>query len=163
MKKEIICLIVLAMVSCKKEATKENCPEPIPVATNNSITYPDSIYYGKNVLALPDSAVIDTLNSNSFGAVLGNDATLKVKITRLAPRIQGQVPPLWFYVESPAVWLVQSDPSGGGDSIQTFTALLKGKIDLEMYFTRYGQNGLARLDFYENSSSVTKTKYIKWQ
>lgn len=163
MNKTIIGLLILLIISCKKKEAESNCPEPIAATTNNSITYPDSIYYGKNVLALPDSAVIDTVNSNSFGAILGNDATLKVKITRLAPRIQGQIPPLWFYVESPAVWFVQSDPSGGGDSIQTFTALLKGKIDLEIYFSRYGQKGSARLDFYENSNSITKTKYIKWQ
>jgi len=158
-----VCLFLLFMsFSCKKEEKESDCPEPSAPATNNSISYPDSIYYGRNVLALADSSVLDTTKTYSFGGVLGNDATLKVKITRLSPRIQGEIPPIWFYVESPSVWFVQSDPSGGGDSIQTFTALLKGKIDLEMYFSRYGQIGKARFDFYENSGSITRTKYLTW-
>lgn len=158
-----VCLLLLVVLfSCKKEEKESNCPAPNSPTINNSINYPDSIYYGRNVLALSDSTTLDTLHSQSFGAILGNDATLKIRITRLSPRIQGQIPPLWFYVESPSVWLVQTDPSGGGDSIQTFTALLKGKIDLEMYFTRYGQNGKAKFDFFENSSSITKTRYLKW-
>jgi hypothetical protein len=162
MKNQIYILALgLLLLACKKDETP-NTSSSSGTTSTNSITYPNFLYYGENVLAMPDSSLLDTTKTYSFGGVLGADATLKLKITRLAPRVPGIIPPIWSYEANPAWWLVETDPSGGGDSIQTFTAIAKGKIDLKFYFSRHWQNGKARIEFYENSDTVTRTKYLRW-
>jgi len=154
----ILISFITLIYSCKKDKELE----PPAIVSDNAISYPDSVYYGKNILTMVDSVMLDSEKVYGFGAILGNDASLKIKVSRLVSRIPGEVPPTWGFIENPSFWIMQSDASNGWDSVQTFTAIAKGKIDLEMYFYRYGQNGKAKLEFYENSNSITKTKYIKW-
>ena len=135
----LITLTLIVLISCKKR---------------KEITYPSSMTYGDNVLA------IDNVSEGlvySFGAKLGKKATLKVVITNLSVQTNtNQSKPEWLYSSSQG-WIVSNY---GSDDIQTFTANKDG--DVILYFTFSGSPGSCKVDYYENSSSVTKTKILNW-
>ena len=114
------------------------------------------IQHGQNILH--DNAIY-TNTDYSFGAELGKSAELKIVLTNLSQQPNpNQIKPGWFYSNSQG-WTV-SDYSN--DDTQTFTSNKDGELILNMIFL--GSPGLCKIDFYENSSSITKktVKYFSW-
>lgn len=138
----LLTVIFVLLFSCKK--TKE-------------ITYPTTMEYGDNVLAI-ETDTISNLVNYSFGAELGKKASLKVVLTNLSIQTNPSLSkPVWFYSNEQG-WVV-SDYSS--NDTQTFTSNKDGKIILDMSFS--DTLGTFKIDYYENSESVTKTKYLSWQ
>ena len=137
------------MVSCKKKAKKED---------KTTIDYPGYVYYGENILSLPDGG----LGSGSYGmgAVLGEEANLKIVITNLSTYTNTNVPmPSWFYGNNTG-WVISNYNTSA--NTQTFTYTKTDKIDVELLFMQGGGQGACKIDIYENSSSITRTKYFHW-
>lgn len=117
----------------------------------DKISYPTQGLYGKNILALNTADSLIQGQNYSLNANLEKKATLKIVIKNSST--QGN--PVWFYSEQ-GKWLV-SDYSS---SQQEFIANDDGNLDLNIIFEN--GPGSCLVDFYENSSSVTQTKYFKW-
>src|ERR1700752_2245260 len=149
---------LLISVSCKKKTT----PATTTTTTiQKGITYPDSLYNGKSILTQPDSTILVDSKGYGFSANLEKDASLSIIITDLITTIDtvtGHFPD-WSYTNTTG-WTAQSWTAS---NTQKFMATQTGKIDLQIMFSAYGKKGKCRLDFYENSSTVTRTKYLKWQ
>lgn len=156
----LLCTIVIAMFfvfSC----TKEKDPEPETPKTG--ITYPDSIYYGNSILNMPDSATVISWKHYGFAANLEKDASLTIKLIDLSVPDTTGYHSGWYYgfAPSPVGWTVLQWNNNG---TQTFIATQTGKIDLLIKF--YNENdtpSFCRLDFYENSTTITRSKYLKLQ
>jgi hypothetical protein len=134
-------LILLTLSSCKKR---------------KEIIYPESMTYGQNILH--DNS-ISANTSYSFGAELGKSADLKIVLTNLSVQPNpNQAKPVWFYSNHQG-WTVSEY---GTDDTQTFTSNKDGEIILNMIFS--GSPGSCKIDFYENSSSITKktVQYLSW-
>ncbi len=148
----LLATIVISMFiasSCKKDST--------PPAAETGIGYPDSIYYNKSVLTLEDSAIITGPQTFGFAANLGKDANLSIRLTDLsAPDSLNRFTVKWEYAAFPVGWLA----TRWQDGTQKFTATQTGKIDLQIHFDSGGDSSTCRLDFYENSTNITKTKYL---
>jgi len=135
-----VLFLVLLNFSCNK-------------AQNLGITYPVTSIHGTNLLAFTDDSVLTSPETYSFHADLESDATLKVVITKIeTPGTQANA--VWFF-DSEDGWSV-GDFTGNS---QQFQATKTGAIDLNMTFMN---TGTCRIDFYENSTSVTKSKVINW-
>lgn len=152
-------ILLITFFSCKKDENKCNCPTAT-VSQDYSISILDSIYYGKNILYFADSTLLTDSKTYGLGAVLGKDATFSIIITNLSSidSITGHIPD-WGRSDNTG-WLVHNYNTY--TNTQKFTAIQTGKIDLGIAFFNYATHGKCRIDFYENSTSVTKTKYLKW-
>lgn len=117
---------------------------------NLSISYPINGVYGENVLVLPNSSVLNNIDGYSLSAELGKKAELKIIITNLSG--SGAV---WFFTSEDG-WSVGDYV---GDS-QEFTSTKDGKLDLDIVFEN--GPGSCRVDYYENSNSVTQSKIFTW-
>ncbi|MCK4662799.1 MAG: hypothetical protein KAT68_08040 [Bacteroidales bacterium] len=148
----IVFLLILE-ISCNKDISE----------TNNEITYPDSVYFGKNILSLPDSATLISEKNYGFAANLGNDAELKVIINNLSYDDSinfSNKYSIWWINTSKNVGWTYFDYDTTNNS-QKFVATTTGNIDLEIMFDSQGQ---CSIDCYENSAdSITITKYLKWE
>jgi hypothetical protein len=113
------------------------------------ITYPSTGAYGVNVLALADSSSLTDINGYSLCAELGKKAKLKIIITQLSGS------GVWFYTDENG-WTVNSYVGGS----QQFESNNDGKIDL--YITFENGPGSCKVDYYENSASVTYSKTFTW-
>lgn len=140
---------VMFVYSCGKDNDDE---------AETGITYPDSVLYGVNILSSAIPATLVNGKNYGLGAELETDASLKIVFTNLSATdtLSGHTP-VWFYSDATG-WVV-SDYSSGS---QTFTASQTGKIDVEMSFENYGISGSCRVDYCENSNSVTRSKTIVW-
>jgi len=152
-------LTLIISVSCKKKTTPATTTT---TTTQKGITYPDSIYYGKNSLTLPDSTILADSKDYGFAAILEKDASLSIVITDLntTPDTATGHFPVWSYNISTTGWAVQNWTA---NNTQKFIASQTGKVDLAISFYAYGKTGKCKIDFYENSSTITRTKYLKWQ
>ncbi|HOY31386.1 MAG TPA: hypothetical protein PKW80_05870 [Bacteroidales bacterium] len=119
------------------------------------IEYPSSGFYGVNILSLQDSDTITSSTDYSFAAELGKKADLKIILTNLSGQAGVGPSSTWFYAEGNG-WSV-SDYSSDQ---QEFISNKSGSIDLDMTFE--GNNGKCKIDFYENSNSITNSKVIYW-
>jgi hypothetical protein len=146
----LLAIPILVIFSCEKDTP--------PITKQTGITYPDSIYHGKSILSLPDSAILLPAKSYGFAANLEKDATLTIKITDLSPVDTMGYSAKWYYAINPTGWVVQQWNNG----TQTFIASQTGKIDLQIMFGYTGDSGICKLDFYENASTISKTKYLRW-
>jgi hypothetical protein len=127
------------LISCKKR---------------KEIIYPQSMTYGENILAIDN--VTKGLDY-SLGAKLGKKAKLKVVLTNLSVQTNTNQPkPTWFF-SSAQGWTISDY---GSDDKQTFTSNKDGDIVLDILFD--GNSGSCKVEYYENSNSVTKTKTINW-
>ncbi len=152
----LIIMMIIAL-ACKKESTSTDNGNTTP---SKKISYPDAIYHGKNILSLPDSSIIQHSTSYGFAADLEKDATLSIIITDLsAPDSLGGFFPKWVYGTNTTGWTVLD----WDDGKQKFIATQTGKVDLEIQFDPGGKSGICRLDFFENATAITKSKYIRWQ
>jgi hypothetical protein len=139
--KKLAFLLIFALIlfSCKKR---------------KEITYPTSAAFGENLLNLN---VVELDKDYSFAAELGKKAELKIVMTNLSPiPSNGGMQPIWFYSGEQG-WTV-SDYSS--DNTQTFTSNQTGNIDLNLTFIING--GSCKIDFYENSEKITKTRTVTW-
>lgn len=117
-----------------------------------AISYPTNGLNGMNVLALTsDSLEVDSVNY-SMNAVLGEKATLKIVFTKLATPSSNSV---WFYDIMTDGWIGE-DFDG---TSQEFISTKSGNIDLDLEFQGHGT---FRIDYYENSKTVTKSKVFSW-
>jgi hypothetical protein len=121
------------------------------------ITYPENGAYGQNILALPNSSTYDLNDDFSMHALLHKKSKLKIVVTNLSESNPNQPMPAWFYEISVTNWKV-SDYS---NNTQVFTSV-KGSNECDLWLTFSGINGSAKIDFYENSESITRTKCINW-
>jgi hypothetical protein len=117
-----------------------------------AISYPTNGLNGINLLALTSDSLEVAPVNYSMNAVLGEKAQLKIVITKLPTPSSNSV---WFYDVMTDGWI-------GGDfdgTSQEFTSTKAGNIDLDLEFQ--GQ-GTCRIDYYENSKTVTKSKVFSW-
>ncbi|HOZ30009.1 MAG TPA: hypothetical protein PLL66_03750 [Bacteroidales bacterium] len=156
MKKTNILIIVAiaficanAFYSCDKEE------EPL-----NGITYPSSSTFGTNILSLSDSTNLASITDYSFSASLESEATLTIKITNLSETDSVGHVATWFYN---AANVDNWDVSDYSSNSQTFNAKPSVDNDLNISFQSYYLGGTCRIDFYENSETITKTKYFVWE
>jgi hypothetical protein len=154
---KIITVIAIAIVStffmgCTKDKIDKN------------ISYPDSIYFGKNILNMPDSSVLKVNYYYGFGADLGNDAKLSIIITNYSTEKDSflNILPVWYWVlgKTPG-WVISNYDISLNR--QKFTSTQSGKIDAQMKFDSFGKHGICKVEYYENSETITKTKYFFWQ
>jgi hypothetical protein len=153
----ILFFAVIVIISCKKES---NDPDTLPITVHEGIAYPDSIYYGKNILSYPDSSVFLDGIDYEIGAVLENHANLSLVITNY-PAIDSASghSTLWFYTNETG-WSVGD--YNDTTNTQKFISSQSGKIDSQIIFSAYGQIGKCKIDFYENGSTITRTKHFSW-
>jgi hypothetical protein len=120
-----------------------------------SITYPTSGTYGVNVLSLEDNSTLNNGNGYSLCAELGKKAELKIIITNLSSTGTSGPGAGWFYAQGDG-WLI----SDYTNDSQQFESNKDGKLDLDFIFTN--GPGSCRIDYYENSSTVTNSKTFTW-
>jgi hypothetical protein len=121
-----------------------------------SITYPKSTNYGENLLARTENYV-EKGESYSLEADLTKKCDLKIVITNTSeintdPEAD---PPKWAFNNNKG-WTIGNYES----KAQIFTTTVIGKNDLNIVFS--GEEGSCRIDYYENTSSITRTKTISW-
>ena len=94
-------------------------------------------------------------------AVLVGDVSLTLIFTNLSSTdsVTGHQP-VWFYGDN-AGWL--TGEYNESNNTQKFTASQQGIYDLQIVFMSFGIHGLCRIDFYENSPVITRSRYLKWK
>ena len=135
-------LLIIASAGCNKEK-------------NLLITYPTNGSFGENVLALTDNTNLLSGSDYSFSAELGKKAELKIVITNLSGPGGASPGAVWFYTSENG-WVVGSYSTEN----QQFESNKDGEIDLNIIFEN--GPGSCRVDYYENSSSVTNSKSFIW-
>jgi hypothetical protein len=163
MKKLFIFFLVIVSLSCKKQHVNEyigttNNPTP---ELHTGITYPDTMNSYWNILTFPDYYTFSDTNTLVVGAILEADAHLKIIITNYpATDSTGQNPTGWMY--SNPIGFTVSDYDTVTNT-QTLTSNTSGNISMELSFVTPGVTGSCKIDYYENSSSITKTRHYQWQ
>jgi hypothetical protein len=149
---------LFTIYACKKESNNQTTPPPVTV--EKGISYPDSIYYGKNILSFPDSTVLIEYTDYEMGAVLEKDASLSLVITNypVIDTATGHVTD-WGYSNPTGLVVTDYDTL---NNTQKFISTQTGKIDLMISFLAYGHTGKCKIDFYENGNAITKTKHFTW-
>lgn len=147
-----VVLFFIGSASCKKEKATIN-PEV-------NIEYPDSLYYGKNVLSMKDSAVVSQTQSFEMSAILAKDAKLEIKLTNLSdPTIN---PLIWAFATATIQgWNIAT--YNNNTKIQMVSSTSFGTHSTKFAFLANKKRGLMRLDFYENGAAISKTKYLYWE
>jgi hypothetical protein len=142
-----IVFVIAACISCKK---------------SKSIDYPATGFFGKNILTFTDGSMLEVDKDYSMTAVLGKKATLQLQFTNYSvfDSAAGN-PPLWGFGQETGWFSTNYDDLTG---TQKFEASQTGKVDLDMMFMRWGGShpGHCRVEFFENSATVTKTIYLNW-
>ncbi len=149
----------LTIISCKKDSNEEiNTP---PETVQKGISYPDSIYYGKNILSFPDSTVFSEGTNYEMGAILEKDASLYFVMTNypVIDTLTGHET-IWFHGNDTG-WSVEI--YNDSTDTQKFISSQTGKINSQINFLAFGQTGKCKIDFYENGKTITRTKYFTWQ
>lgn len=135
-------IVGFSIVSCEK---------------NNEIYYPPSGLHGPNLLVKGSSSTITTNESLSMRANLSKHSTLKIIITNTS-NYSGPAAnaPIWI-TSGENNWKLSSYQSHQ----QEFTTVKRAdKADLALKFIN--SHGSARIDFYENSSLITKSIMVNW-
>ena len=152
----ILFLTTFAVISCKKKSDEQ----VTPVTLQKGITYPDSIYFGKNILSFPDSTTLSDGTNYEIGAVLEKDASLTLVITNypVMDTASGHST-IWFYWNQTG-WTVGD--YNDTTNTQKFISTQTGMIDSQISFSAYGQTGKCKIDLYENGNTITRTKHFSW-
>jgi hypothetical protein len=152
----IIFFSMLFIIACKKDSNNE----PNTPVTEKGITYPDSVYLGKNILSYADSTVLTDGIEYEIGAILEKDASLSVVITNYPVLDTVSSHSTSWSFSNEIGWVV-----GDYDDIyntQEFRSSQSGKIGSMIEFSSYGQIGKCRIDFYENGNLITRTLHFSW-
>lgn len=156
--KVLIPAILFICLSCEKTPDDNNNNNS---NKTDSITYPENVLYGNNFLALPDSSFLTSDNNYEIGANLNKDAHLKIVITNLSTNPNPeQIGPIWVFDTDSQGWNIQDYNENNNN--QTLISSTTGKISTLISFKTFEGEGICRVDFYENSNTVTKTKYYFW-
>ncbi len=147
--KKIICTSIIVILTI----TNFGCNKEKKL----SITYPDSGMYGQNVLSLDDSSTLINGIGYSLCAELGKEAELKIVITNLSDPGNNEPGAVWFHTLGQGDGWTISDYTNNS---QEFISTKDGNLDLNLSFD-YGP-GSCRVDYYENSSSITDSKTFTW-
>ena len=143
----IVCLVFTACTKDKFEVLE------------TGISYPDSIYYGSNILSFPDSFLIIS-SGNEIGAILQKDATLSVILTCNYPvdSLGGLV--FGGEVNHVTGWSVVDwhHYSKTYKLVSTHT----GIIYFRYLFMGYVPSSM-KIDFYENGNTLTRTKTVYYR
>lgn len=160
--KSIIFVFTLFCVACEEVPENENPDNNSnnPVNTD-SITYPEKVIIGNNILALDDSSDLVSGDTYELGAVLSKDANLKLVITNLSTYPSGEMGPIWFFDMDNQGWSIND--YNESSNYQVLTSTLTGKIYAVISFEGFGYQGECRIDFYENSDTITQSKYYFWE
>lgn len=160
--KSIIFVFTLLCVACEEVPDNENPNNnPNNSVNTDSITYPEKVIIGNNILALDDSSDLVSDDSYELGAVLGKDANLKLVITNLSTYPSGQMGPIWFFDMDSQGWSIND--YNESSNYQVLTSTSSGKIYAVISFDGFGYQGECRIDFYENSDTITQSKYFFWE
>ncbi|MBX7204850.1 MAG: hypothetical protein K1X81_05465 [Bacteroidia bacterium] len=134
-----------------------------------SISYPENSQGQQNILALPDGAKVNQINAYIFAADIGDDAQLKIVITNLSndkPTMFSQKPSWALSTTNRIGWTVMGEVGGTmfyPSNYQIAEAAQTGKLNMPVHFVGTANiDGKCRIDFYENSGKITKTKYLVW-
>ncbi len=119
------------------------------------VTYPVSANWGENLLSMSGQLVKG--ESYSVEANLSRKTTLKIVIVNTSAQdANTSIPlPTWAFAYQKG-WTAGNKENGQ----QTFETIVKGNNDMKMVFQ--GSPGSCRIDFYENSSTITNTKTYNW-
>jgi len=147
-----VILFFIGSASCKKEKAK--------VSPELNIEYPDSLFYGKNILSMKDSAIVSKTQSFEMTAILAKDAKLEIQLTNLSdPTIN---PLIWgFATATIQGWNIAT--YNNTSKIQKVSSTIFGTHSAKVAFLANNKRGLMRIDFYENGASISKTKYLYWE
>jgi hypothetical protein len=151
----VMLLAMLAIISCSKESNDSGAS-----SSNKTITYPDSAFYGKNILTFPDTVFLVNMKNYGMAATLQSSSSLTIILTNLSTvdSVTGDKP-VWNIGDNIG-WSAGPYTASGS---QTFTAFNVGNIDLQIMFLSLGSHGSCRVDFYENSTAITRSRYLKWK
>jgi len=161
------------LFSCKKNGQID-----IPSQYLNSITYPDTLFFSKNILSYPgDTTTLNPQINYEMGARLGILDSLKITITNLSDTTQYVTinpvdktkniyvyQPIWSFTYQAGFvasrYLTTYQPNVVN---QIFYSTQPEKISLTIRFdTIPNKKALCRVDIYEGVKTLTKTKYYKW-
>jgi len=120
-----------------------------------AIAYPSSGTYGENILALSNNSILNNVDGYSLSAELGKKAELKIVFINLSSSVTEGPGAVWFYGEGDG-WIV-GDHAGNS---QQFESNKDGELHLDIIFEN--GPGSCRVDFYENSSSISNSKTFSW-
>ena len=139
----LVLILSIGLLACKKEAT--------------AISYPSDGNFGINILALPDSSILSPYQVYSFSADLEKDAELTVELVNLSDP-NASILAIWSYDgQSQNGWLVNDYDFQYGT--QVFKSQETGALDLGIDFSG---SGSCAVNFYENGSTLNRTKYLFW-
>ena len=148
-----ICILFFALImitSCKKESTVNNS------TFQNGISYPDSVYFGNNLLNYPDSSILTEGINYELGTILENDASLYLIFTNCSDTT-GLIP-CWFLTHYTG-WI---NGNYNPNYTQKIIASAGEKNSFLIQFLAFGKTGKCKLDFYENGNTITHTKHFCW-
>lgn len=144
----MVTLGVFLISSCKK-------------SKDNSIAYPPSIFFGQNLLSMPDSAFLQDGATYDMGAILGKDAELRIEFTNLSISDSNSfMSPVWYFSQSIGWQNTMYDDFSTPN--QKFMTIENGRVNMQFLFYNFGGSGKCKMDMYENSNHITQTKYLFW-
>jgi hypothetical protein len=121
-----------------------------------TISYPNSINFGENILAIPDGK-IKSGESYSFESNITKKCDLVVRLTNLskAPSDPAIPTPTWKFSDMTG-WTAGNYVNG----VQEFHTVKPGTSDFKIVFQ--GTDGECTMEFFENSSVVTRVRHFTW-
>jgi|TARA_R110000737_G_scaffold324995_1_gene338169 hypothetical protein len=122
---------------------------------NKAITYDN---FSSNILQIDESTTLISGEAYTMSASLGKKAKLKIVLTNLSTTSA-----IWFYsLGSDKNWQI-SDYSGVTQEFYTDeTGISSVTMFFELGVGSQGGPGSCRVDYYENSSSITRSKILYW-
>jgi hypothetical protein len=139
----------LLMISCEKE-------EPELIDSKDKINYSYTTDSKENVLEISDGDSLVEDQTYTFYANLEENATLKVRLTNMTENADPNIPfPSWFYSNK-----VKWDITMLANATQTFVSIGGGVHNAD--FKVFPAPGKAKMDYYENADTITKTVIFTW-
>lgn len=133
-------LLLFMNISCKEKG---------------KIAYPVSQNYGQNLLTLAGDSIVPG-QSYSMEVELSKKSEVEIVITNLGTENEPSVATTKWKYDYNDGWTIGNYENGQ----QSFRATQLGLSDLKIVFQ--GTEGSIRIDYYENSSSITNTKKFDW-
>lgn len=133
-------LLLFTSISCKEKG---------------KVGYPVSQNYGENLLTLDKDSLIPG-KSYSLEVELSRKSELEIIITNLGTEDEPSVVTSKWKYDYNDGWTIGNYANGQ----QSFRTIDPGVSDLKIVFQ--GTEGAIRIDYYENSSNITKTRKLEW-
>ena len=158
----ILLLVTSTIISCKKTDPVPTCKDCIKnqdeinidcggTCQPCKIIYDESGLHGQNLLFGDSDHNVSASQPFSLEAQVPEGSNLTIKLVSNGIG-------LWVYnLSSKNNWNV----SAYDNQEQTFVVLNSGKADLKL-ISFSGNSGSFRIEYYENNTSITKSKIITW-